>query len=194
MYTLEETKKFIDVCREQLINLGHKEIKDKNYKVYFEPEVSDILGICIKKRNDNNNYTLKFNKNFFLIGENNCIKDTIMHEVIHSLNDCMTHTGKWLDVAKEVNSTYNYNVTEEYNVFKYNEILEKQETLIEINEIAERKKWIIYCPECGAETYKYRRCKTLYDIYYSNYGISKHRCKCGNNHFIVLGEPLFDSL
>lgn len=38
------------------------------------------------------------------------LKETIIHEIIHTCPDCMCHTGEWLRLVGIVNDCYNYNI------------------------------------------------------------------------------------
>ena len=38
------------------------------------------------------------------------LKETIIHEILHTCPDCMCHTGEWKRLANLVNDCYNYNV------------------------------------------------------------------------------------
>lgn len=99
--------------------------------------------------------------------------DTIMHEVIHTVNNCFDHKSGFKKVATLVNHKYGYNVKrtttaaekgiEKTNIIKY--------------------KYTIKCVNCGASTGYARKSKAVKSIenkegrYYCN--------KCGSYHLVV---------
>lgn len=38
------------------------------------------------------------------------LKETILHELLHSCKDCMNHGNSWKQLAQKVNKTYGYNI------------------------------------------------------------------------------------
>ena len=76
------------------------------------------------------------------------LKETIIHEILHTCPNCMCHTGEWKRLANLVNDCYNYNVkrcnsSEEKGMDEFykqhDELARKQPTW----------KYTIKCKSCG---------------------------------------------
>lgn len=102
--------------------------------------------------------------------EDNIIKNTIMHEIIHCFPYCNNHGEEFKKYAKEINNKLEYNITRIGN---------KEEDFKKSNiEYKENKsyKYIIKCERCTQIFYRQRINKNF---------TSKYRCgKCGSK-FIV---------
>ena len=65
-------------------------------------------GLC---RHTPNEHIIEINK--ILLDENNDeqgLKDTIIHELLHTCKGCNNHGTKWKQLAETVNRTYGYNI------------------------------------------------------------------------------------
>jgi ribosomal protein L33 len=78
------------------------------------------------------------------------LKETLYHEIIHTLPKCMNHGEKFKYYADIVNKAYNVNITRcsSYES-KYGK--EYAEKIIERNKENERQriKYEVFCPKCG---------------------------------------------
>lgn len=107
------------------------------------------------------------------------LKETIIHEILHTCHNCMCHTGEWKRLAELVNDCYGYNVkradtTEDKGM---NDFYREHE------EYAKKKptwKYTIVCKNCGKVIgHKARVCKiTRYPHLYCHKG-------CGGNLKVV---------
>lgn len=96
--------------------------------------------------------------------DENIIKDTIVHEIIHCFPGCNNHGIEFKKYAKQINEKLGYNVTRLGNKeqdFK-NSNLDFKEKI--------NYNYIILCKKCGQEFYRQRFNKNL---------IKHYRCKCG---------------
>lgn len=93
------------------------------------------------------------------------LKNTIVHELLHTVSGCFNHTGKWKLLAETVNRKL-----PQYNI--------KRTTSYEEIGITDNRKepvcrYILKCKNCGAEISRQRLSKAV-----KNY--RKYRCaKCG---------------
>lgn len=75
-------------------------------------------------------------------------KQTIIHELLHSVNGCMNHGPNWKRVADKVNRAYHYNI--------------KRTTSYDEKGVEPPKprepKYIVRCPSCGYQWKHYRKC------------------------------------
>ena len=167
-YTMRTFEKQFGVCYNQLCDLGYKtELNKKQYQLQFIDGLS-TLGQC--RNHGNNRYTIYLSKNHADISEEKYVINTVMHELIHSLDNCMAHTGRWKQIANIVNSRYGYNIT---RVETDNATYSKYYREVSIN----RMKYEIICNSCGSSTKYQRKTKTVTNI--ANH-IGKYRCQnCG---------------
>lgn len=93
-------------------------------------------------------------------------KDTIMHELLHTVKDCYGHTGLWKELAEQVNR-----VLPQYTVKRASSEAEKG---VETTERAQTVQYTVRCTKCGKE---YNRVKASKLILHPE----KYRCGlCGS--------------
>lgn len=71
-------------------------------------------------------------------------KNTIMHELLHTINGAMSHTGLWLRLATKVNSQL-----PQYTIKRTTNSEEKGVDPVEA-------KYIVACPSCGQQYTRFR--------------------------------------
>ena len=92
------------------------------------------------------------------------IKNTIIHEIIHCLPECNNHAQKFKSYAKYINEKLGYNIT---TVGNKELDYQKSNLLYEFN----NNKYKIICKKCGQKIYRQRLRKNF---------TKKYRCgKCG---------------
>lgn len=93
-------------CMRELENIG---IKCGNViKIDINTRAKKRWGQC---RKIGNNYIIEVNQ--ILLREDTDIdglKNTIIHELLHTCKGCMKHTGEWKQLAEKVNRYYGYNI------------------------------------------------------------------------------------
>ena len=98
--------------------------------------------------------------------EDEIIKNTIMHELIHCIPYCNNHGTEFKKYAKLLNSKYNYNIS---RVGNKKEDYEKSNLEFEDNK---KYNYRIVCNGCKQEFYRLRLSKNF---------VRKFRCaKCGS--------------
>lgn len=111
-----------------------------------------------------------------LLDENNSVdglKNTIIHELLHTCEGCMNHGKKWQELADIVNSRYGYGIKRTSS---------GEEKGISVNSIVENKRhYEVTCRSCGTKWIYYRDNKVT--KYTSNF-----RCSCGGKLDSVLIE------
>lgn len=78
-------------------------------------------------------------------------KDTIIHEILHTVDGCFDHKAKWQTMANKVNKAYGYNIkrctsSEEKGIDS--SIIEKP---------THNKIYFVRCEKCGAEIIRRRK-------------------------------------
>lgn len=81
--------------------------------------------------------------------DNMATKNTIMHEILHTVDGCLNHGAKWKAVADKVNKAYGYNIK------RCTSSSEKGLEPIKI-ERNYSKNYVMVCKRCGAEVIKHR--------------------------------------
>lgn len=80
-------------------------------------------------------------------------KSTIIHELLHTVDGCLGHKGKWKCLAKQVNAAY-----PEYNIKR---IMSAAEMGVPSMRRPYRKKYKITCETCGAIFYRQKASKVV---------------------------------
>lgn len=98
--------------------------------------------------------------------DENIIKNTIMHEIIHCLPNCNNHGKEFKKYANYINRNLGYNITRLGNKEE-----DFKKSNLEYKEKTNTYKYKIICNKCGQIIYRQRLKKEL---------IHKYRCgKCG---------------
>lgn len=116
-----------------------------NIPIVLNSRLSKSLGRC--KFKDNQAYEIDIQKQYFLTGKKEDIKNTICHELIHSATECATckHKGMWAYYANIMNA-HGYNI----QICSNPEFKHKQATYYEV-----------YCPKCKKSMIKTRASKMV---------------------------------
>lgn len=136
-----------NICSNVLINKRAKKrfgaCKTRIYKnkKHFQIEIGSALNIC----------------------EDNIIKTVLMHEILHTCENCNNHGKLWKQYAKKVNIYYGYNIKtsstyEEYGLSN----IEAKETY----------RYKIRCIKCNNLYYRMRKSSIIKNI-------DRYRCVCG---------------
>lgn len=142
-------------CMRELENIG---IKCGNViKIDINTRAKKRWGQC---RKIGNNYIIEVNQ--ILLREDTDIdglKNTIIHELLHTCKGCMKHTGEWKQLAEKVNRYYGYNI-KRCDSADEKGISEEQKKKIQTERAAARKvKYTFKCTCCGQKVERYRESK-----------------------------------
>ena len=154
----------------QAIGLGDKLKSDIEYTINYKAKKR--LGQCCKKQDINiSSWLLE-------IGDDHDIKNTIIHEILHTFEDTIGHKEKWQYYARYVNNRTDYHITRTTSI---NKIYEKANKVRPTKEIHYR--WKITCTKCGKVFYRQRiNTKVLNDFKQGN-RVHKY---CGGNDFKIV--------
>jgi predicted SprT family Zn-dependent metalloprotease len=164
METIMELRKTFDEVVAELIPI-FPEIKNINYLVIFNTRAIKRYGQC--KRKGSNYFEININKAFAKHCKIEDVKNTIVHEILHSLPNGMTHKGKWLMYANKINTLLpHYRIT---RTNSYEGYADTKPT----------PKYIVSCPHCeGAEWDYYRTSEVVKNLLGKNTrGYHCPRCK-----------------
>lgn len=159
-----------------LFNVGYKEVYDNKYNIQIKVIGSGKLAICQFCGRDfyNNSklFNIIFNSNYLAFSTTDKIKNTMMHEMIHSLDGCMSHTGRWKEIATRISylmPQYQITRSSDHGNEYYKNVIEKQ------------YKYEIECKKCHSKWKYQRMTKTIQACSKGN-----ATCSCGSKDFKVI--------
>lgn len=79
------------------------------------------------------------------------VKETVIHEILHTCKGCMNHGTEWKRLANKVNRAYGYNVSRTKSCEELG--IDSKQYREERNMVARYK---IVCDKCGAACYRNR--------------------------------------
>ena len=161
MLTLSSLEQMMYTCKQQLVSLGFSELNSKLYNLEINPRFRKKLGQCCYNRKSMF-YTIKISKNFMQVCPEH-VKNTMMHELIHSINGCMNHGPNFQYVANLVNNKFGYNVSTTSYYDSYNNYLNNTKNY----------RYKLKCNSCGKE-WRYEKAGKLVRGVQSN----PHYCTC----------------
>lgn len=145
---MKNLKKLADECIEDLTCLGiYPHCPSDNFSVNYRAK--NRWGQCARR---NGSYYITISNR--LLEDNvddHSTKQTIMHELLHSCDNCMTHKGEWKRLAGIVNAKLGYHIT---RCTSASELLPKEN--IEDRPIYHNTEYVIRCTNCGKEFHYYR--------------------------------------
>lgn len=123
------------------------------------------------------------NINHWLLDDNSPqsgLENTVLHELLHTVDGCVGHTGKWLRLAKQVRDAYGYDITRTNTAEEKLGVNAKNFKREQAEKRAKRNankpcayKYAVSC-ECGQEWHSQRVTKTIKIIT----GEIKGHCTC----------------
>ena len=154
----------------QAIGLGDKLKSDIKYTINYKAK--ERLGQCCNKNSINiSSWLLE-------IGLDHDIKNTIIHEILHSFEDTIGHKEKWQYYARYVNNRTDYHITRTTSI---NKIYEKANKVRPTRKI--HYKWEITCTKCGKVFYRQRMTTRVLNDFTRGNRVHKY---CGGNDFRIV--------
>lgn len=84
--------------------------------------------------------------------DDDALKTTIMHELLHTVDGCYNHGAKWKALAEDVHEHYGYKIKRTADF--------KDEGVEEIE-----PKFIIQCKKCGVQVKRYKNSRAIQRYY-----------------------------
>lgn len=137
MFSSAIYKRLIDECREELSFIGIQ--LPNNISFSINTRAKRTLGFCSKK---NGTFVIEVSAVFANSSIEKDIKNTIIHEMLHTLDDCMNHGKVWQSYADRVNRSLGYHI-KRTNINKGAE---------------EHYRYKITCQSCGYSWKRMKRC------------------------------------
>ena len=89
--------------------------------------------------------------------------NTLVHELLHTVNGCMNHGSGWQNLASRVNREHGLNITTRSTA--------SEEQKAEKKKMA---KYVIHCTACDMDGYAFRKSKVVTHT-------ESFKCKCGGS-------------
>ena len=138
---MKDLKKLTDECLADLRKHGIE--PGKISRVYVDGRATRRWGVC-KTKKGSGIFEIGISK--FLLGDDvdeQQVKNTIIHDLLHTVDGCQDHTGRWKVLAEYVNRCL-----PEYCVKRTSSEDEKG--------IERNHKYLIVCTKCGSEIHRDR--------------------------------------
>lgn len=137
--------------------------------VTVNPRFTRSLGRCHRSRHTNFHpwrYRLEFSP---VLMTDACtqkeFENTMLHELLHTVEDCFDHTGKWKRLAESVNARYGYHIQR----CSDNAAAQAYHAAHKVN------RYTCVCEKCGHEWHYQRMCNTVkYANRYTHTGCGGH--------------------
>lgn len=139
MLQLCDLNQMLEDCKKELTSVGYDEVQNKYYSVSINSRFRKKLGCCSYDKKSYF-YKIQISKIFMEISPDK-VKNTMMHELIHSIDGCMNHGPKFQYLASLVNSNFGYNVRTHSDVPEYSKYLNN----------TKQYKYKLLCNTCGKE-------------------------------------------
>lgn len=169
MTSIKEFERVAEECRDILIKEGFTELIDRTIRYKVDTKAKKALGTTTRNfvnqtidmrtgeiKTNTFIYTITMNWTFVLHSSEKVVRDTIMHEMCHCVNDGMKHTGGWKRAANAV-AKYGFDITrtcDSSTIQEYMEIYQPKDTV----------KYRVICPKCGVIARRQRDSKMLKNI------------------------------
>ena len=141
--------KYAHECMTELDSIGIN--YNKNVSFTINTKALRRLGLCTLHKNT---YSIQISS--ILLDEENpvmALKNTIMHELLHTVPDCMNHGALWQCLANRVNKTLGYTVS---RVADYKTLGIVKNNL---KETAGQNAYVFKCEKCDQKIIRYRNSK-----------------------------------
>jgi len=164
MFDMNKFIKIANVVRKELSELGYSEIESNKYSLDFDRRSVNRLGCCSKI--NENSFNIKLNEKYAKYATDRELAGIIMHEFIHSLNNCMNHGADFKLAAQNINSSLGYDITTTKKDINQN----YKQMLIDTSVY----KYSITCKNCNKINHRQRKSKIINNP-------QDYKCKCGGS-------------
>ena len=156
----------------ELRDIGLRDKLKKNITYTINYRAKCRFGQCCKKKDINiSSWLLE-------VGTDEDIKDTIIHEILHTFEDTKGHNAKWQYYARYVNNRTDYHITRLANVDGIYARANKTRPRREVS-----YKYEITCTKCGRVFYRQKMTKRTFDSFTQRTMVHKY---CGGNDFRIV--------
>ncbi len=144
--TVKELNETFKMCKDQLAAIGFSQVYTNNYRLEFNSRAKNRLGRCRKL--PDGGFLISLNSVYANLNPEKA-KETIMHELIHSIDGCFDHKNKWQNIVSLVNRKYGYTISRCVDAGN------------DYREQAYERNYKVKCLGCGHETSRERISKLI---------------------------------
>lgn len=153
----------------KLVYKYHKELIERGYDLYPIKYIKftraiNTFGTCTKYAKYNY-CIISISERCFFSGEDK-VRNTILHELCHSIRGTVGHGSTWQRYAKEIGEIYNTNITQ---------YATKEECANSAKYVESRYNWEVTCEVCGNTHKHIRQTKQIKDIMWGE----GYKWRCG---------------
>lgn len=184
MYTMNQFMEDFEEARCIVYQAGFHEVDDNFYNFELNPKYTKWLGRCRKIAY--RNYTIFLSQPYANISTHEEIMNTLVHECLHSLPNCMNHKIQWKNAAQKIYL---------YNGMKIQRLASTEGNEIVSQYVADRKQlkystphtyYEMHCNGCSSKMHTYeRKTKTVEKIMRLKENSGYFCCKCGSHDISV---------
>lgn len=171
MFTIQQVATWFKEEADKARSVGIPVSKD------IEPEIElckarTFYAQCCRKneKHPNYKYYIRFSEYFLYCENENYIRETLMHEALHTCPSCMNHGKEWQKWVKKANDKFGYHISRisTYEDFSLRKQAEKVRPRA-ASGTSIRHGYLIECSRCGAGWARTRRSRVTENI---------GKCKC----------------
>ncbi len=167
-------------CLKELQEIGIIDKVAANITWRIDTRAKKRLGVCEKKNKMTYTYhTIGISDWVLKSFSDKDIKNTIMHELLHTINGCNNHGYNWQRYAELVNEKLGYEISRLANVEK---LCEKNNINYETFR-EQTRRYKIICKKCGKVFYQSRLGARTLIGYMNN---NRRHIVCGGNEFTII--------
>jgi predicted SprT family Zn-dependent metalloprotease len=141
-------------CRKEMENLN---IPVAEFKLEVNNRSKSRLGVCRRRAGK---FIIEISDFVFDISEKE-VRNTLVHEMLHTVDKCFNHGNTWKYNAMLLNRKYGYDISRTCS----------REVSKEMRKVVPYK-YMIECQECGMTTGRHKFSNLISQTY-------RFRCKCG---------------
>lgn len=142
----EKLNEYVKECKNELDEIGIYYGTVLEYKI--NTRAKRKWGDC--KRINDDSFVISISEELLSKGTKRGIKQTIMHELLHTIDGCFNHQQKWKMIADYVNKKCNYDIQRTNTA---------EELGLSEEEKLNKSKYIFKCEKCGQTVYRTRKSK-----------------------------------
>ena len=161
---MKDLYRFVNECREDIESLGIE--LGTIYKVSVNTRAKTRWGLC---KGHKGAYEISISSILLADGvDDMALKNTIAHELLHTIKGGNGHKGEWKRCAELMNRTYGYNIKR---------CTPADEKGVDTVSREKKIKYIIECSNCGYK-YDYMRKTKVINMFLTNSDVAKSRYRC----------------
>lgn len=142
--------------KEKLLTLGIPLGESIAEQVFINPRTKSRLGLC---RCREKVYTIEISAT--LLGKQDLVDQTLIHELLHTCPDCMNHGPLWKKYAAIARQAFGFDISR----------------TLQLSPVPRKHKYQLQCVRCGKMYYRDRMCSLVKAPW-------RYRCKCGGRIFL----------